>query len=391
MKPTKISIAVCEYNPFHNGHKLHLDRMRENGDVVALIMSGNFCQRGEPAILDKYTRAEHAIKNGADIVFELPAVFSVAPAEIFASGAIKLIDSLPGKKTLFFGTEGGTCQDFTTLANILLTETKAFKENLKANLQTGIPHAKARQIAYETTYPDTDFSLLSMPNAVLGLEYTKALLKAKSTTQIQTIARNSGYNDLSLSGETASALAIRNAILDGKKKKIKKFVPENVYNDLPDKICSFDDIMLFKAIESNKQQLRLITDCTEGLENRIKTFATSSKNLEDFIDKLETKRYTRARLKRIITCNTLSITRDLQEKCLKSNLYLKVLAIRADKLNLLSSFSGGKHKLITRKLDIDTLSGTQKQCFLKDVYANDIYNLVAKTKTNEYEMRIVKI
>lgn len=390
MKRLALSVAVCEYNPFHNGHKLHIDRMKQTSDAVAVIMSGNFCQRGEIACLDKYARAKHAILSGADIVFELPTVFSVAPAEIFACGAIKLLDSLPADKTLCFGTEKGDAEDFYSVAKAVLTETKEFKEELKRELSSGAPYAVARCNALKTAYPDIDFSMLETPNAVLGIEYVKAILKNRYDIQIMPILREGGYNDVSLDGNFASALAIRSAIEDGKKNKVKKFVPECVFEDLPKSLPDFSQIALFRTLEASKIDLKNVVDCTEGLENRIKALSPGCKTVKELVDKAETKRYTRARLQRIITANALNITKDFTEKCLKSNLYLKVLAVASDKTWLLSTLSGGKNKLITRKADADTLSGTQKACFLKDVYANDIYNLVTKNTTNEYEMKIVK-
>ncbi len=391
MKSLKLSVAVCEYNPFHNGHKIHIDRMRESSpDAVAVIMSGNFCQRGEPAILDKYTRARHAILNGADIVFELPAVFSVAPAEIFASGAIKLLDSLKGDKTLYFGTETGSKEDFIKVSSVLLTETAELKQALKSKLSLGLPYAAARYEAYKETYPDFDFSILTNPNGVLGIEYCKALIKSGSKTLVQPILRNTGFNDTKLDGDCCSALAIREAIADGKRKKTKNFLPSCVYGDLPERLPNFDDIMLYGVLRAEKRQLKEILDCTEGLENRLKALAPVCLDMEEFIQKLETRRYTRARLRRIVTANMLGITKEFTQKCLKSNLYLKVLAIASDKTNLLSAFSGGKNKLITRKSDADNLTGTQKLCFFKDVYANDVYNLLTKKHTNEFEMKIIK-
>ncbi len=391
MKSLRLSVAVCEYNPFHNGHKIHLDKMRENSpDAVAVIMSGNFCQRGEAAILDKYTRARHAILNGADVVFELPTVFSVAPAEIFAGGAIKLLDSLKGDKTLFFGTETGTKEDFLKISSLLLTETAELKKALKIKLSQGLPYAAARFEAYKETYPDCDFSLLTKPNGVLGIEYCKALIKNGSKTSIQPILRNTDYNGTELDGDCCSALAVRALIADGKRKKTKNYLPSCVYGDLPERLLSFDDLMLYGVLRSEKRQIRETLDCTEGLENRLKALAPVCGDMEEFIAKLETRRYTRARLRRIVTANMLGITKEFTQKCLKSNLYLKVLAIASDKMHLLSAFSGGKNKLITRKSDADNLTGTQKLCFLKDVYANDVYNLVTKKHTNEFEMKIVK-
>lgn len=390
MKPLKTAIAVCEYNPFHTGHKLHLDTMRKNADIVAVIMSGNFCQRGEVAIMDKYARARHAILNGADIVFELPTVFAISPAEVFASGAIKLIDSLPGDKTLYFGAERGTEEDFLKIANLFLYETKEFKDCLKEKLTNGLPYVVAKMEAYKQLYPHIDFSITDTPNSVLGVEYTKALIKNGSHTKIMPVNRPDNYNKTDTFNEFCSSSAIRNAIKTGELKKIKKFVSGDVYSELPKKLPYGDDLMIFKAIQSKPSDLQKIIDCTEGLENRIKAKAVNAKDLDDFINKLETKRYTRARLKRIIMANLLGVTKELVEKCLKSNLYLKVLAVAGDKVNLLSLYSGNKNKLITRKADTDNLKGTAKICFLKDVYANNVYNLITKKHTNEYEMKIVK-
>lgn len=389
-KSFKTAIAVCEYNPFHNGHKRHLDIMKASGADVAVIMSGNFCQRGEMALLDKYTRARHAVKAGADVVFELPTVFSVAPAEIFASGAVSLLDSLPGEKTLYFGTEGGTEDDFIATAKATLCESKEFKESLKLRLKEGVPYARARTMALEDVGEKADLSLLSTPNAILGIEYTKALLKANSKTRICPVLRNSDYHGTDLSGEVCSATAIRAAILDGKVKKTKGFVPGFVFEDLPRALPSCDKMMIYKALECDKKDLKAVMDCTEGLENRIKALSRSARDVNDLLDKLETKRYTRTRLARIITANMLGIRKELVLKALKSSLYLKVLAIAADKTYLLSQFSGGKHKLLTRKSDGDSLTGVAKAVFMRDVLAGDIYSLATGTKSNEFQMQIIK-
>ena len=142
----KICFAVCEYNPFHNGHLKHLTFIKETikPDCLAIIMSGNFTQRGEIAVMDKYTRATHAIKAGADIVFELPTVFATAPAEIFAKGAVKLANSFNGKNCLCFGTESAEKQKLIATASALLDESKEFKRLYREEIKTGIPSIKAK-------------------------------------------------------------------------------------------------------------------------------------------------------------------------------------------------------------------------------------------------------
>ena len=146
----KICLAVCEYNPFHNGHLKHLEVMRQEfaPDCVAIIMSGNFTQRGEIALLDKFTRAKHAVLAGADFVFELPTVFATSPAEIFAKGAVKLLKELPGEKHLCFGAESGEKENFLFGAKTLSCESKQFKKLLKSQLNEGVSLAKAKRFVY---------------------------------------------------------------------------------------------------------------------------------------------------------------------------------------------------------------------------------------------------
>ncbi len=387
----KFSLAVAEFNPFHNGHKILIDGMKREGDAVVVIMSGNFCQRGEAAVAGKYARARHAVLSGADVVLELPTVFATAPAEIFAKGAIKLLSGIRGDKTLFFGTETGEKEDFILLADKLLGESKEYKAALKKELSTGAPYALACVNALKTTEEGRglNFDVLDNPNSVLGLEYAKAIKFFGSDMDIRPIKRDNNYLSTSLVGEVCSALAIREALAGEKKKKIKGFVPKHVYADLNETTPTFDEIAIFKILENKSRKLREITDCTEGLENRIKAFAGGVRDLNELIDKLETRRYTRARLKRIIVNNMLGIERSFVDKCLKSNLYLKVLAVASDKKDVLSALSGGKNKLVTRKADFEKLTGTARSCFEKDAFCNDVYNLVSGTHSNEFEMKVV--
>ncbi len=386
----KFCLSVAEFNPLHFGHLRLFDRMNEDkNSIKAVILSGDFCQRGEMAVLDKYTRAKHAIMSEADIVFELPTCFAVAPAEIFALGAIKLLSTISGEKCLFFGTEVGEKQDFIDIASASTNESKQFKATLKEELDSGVSYAKARSNALKKTRSDLNLSLLDSPNSILGIEYQKAINYFGGGIDIQPILRENNHSNLDLNKQYPSAMAIRNALESGKKKKIKKLVPEYVYSDLPDSLHYIDDVAIFKLIENDAKYISQVADCTEGLENRIKALAMNSNNLRILVDKLETKRYTKARIQRIIINNMLGITRDFTEKCLKSKLYLKVLAVAGDKKHILSELQSDKVTLITRKLDADNLSGVAKLCFEKDAFANRIYNAVNKISNNEFEMKIV--
>lgn len=386
----KFCLAVCEYNPLHNGHLRHLEKIRRelSLDAIAVIMSGPFTQRGEIAVLDKLTRARHAVLAGADVVFELPSVFATANAELFAKGAVGLLKELPGEKTLCFGTESGSAEDYEEAARILSNESREFKKALKSQLNEGFSLAKAKLNALEKLNIEMDLELLKSPNNILGVEYARAVLEHKADISLYPILREgAGYRDEKLYSDLSSASAIRAAIGEGKKKKVKQNVPPFVYADLPEELPSADSLTFYSVIVNDKKFLRDILDCTEGLENRIKSCAKDSADLSELKDKVSSKRYTAARVNRILTASLLKIDERFIRKCLKSELYLNVLAVRSGREELLSAIRKDcKIPLITRKSDVNGLKGTALECFETDVRANDIYNLAAGVRTNEFVM-----
>ena len=354
-------------------------------------MSGNFTQRGEGAILDKFTRATHAIKAGADIVIELPTVFAISNAEIFAKGGVKLINSMPKPNGICFGTETDNLNGLIEIAKLLSSESDDFKSVLKRELDSGEPLVKARVTALlETTNNKIDKSILDTPNNILGIEYVKAILENNYDLTISHLKREGdGYNQTKLKSEYPSALAIRTAIESGNLNSVNGFLPSCVYSDLPNKLPSFDKEIIFALHKLSKAEISAIMDCSEGLENKIKSAIKNSFTLSDLIANLKSKRYTETRLKRILFSAMLGITKEFTLECLNSDLYLKVLAINKEKQKVLSDLSTSKYPLITRKSDINKLSGTALKCFEKDVESNDIYNLVTNNKTNEYDMKII--
>ena len=170
----KICGIICEYNPFHNGHLYHLQAARKTSgaDFVLCIMSGNFVQRGEAAVLNKYTRARHAVRAGADAVIELPAVFSTSPAELFAKGAIKLLTAIPNLSQLCFGCESGDSENFLEAAEALDNEPAEVSREIKALMKRGVGYAKARAEVWRTRFPD---GFLLSPNNILGIESARAV------------------------------------------------------------------------------------------------------------------------------------------------------------------------------------------------------------------------
>lgn len=383
----KIAVTICEYNPFHNGHLYALDQIKKisGADAVVCVMSGNFTERGDVAVMHKYTRARHALLAGADMVIELPTVFATAPAEIFAKGAVKIAECLQGERTLYFGVESGDKEGLMTAAKYLLNESAEFKAALKEELSAGVSFARARYNALKKINPDgIDLDYTVSPNNILALEYTKAVIERGCKTDIYPVIRTGAeYKAEKPKGIYFSATGIRQAIADGKYKKTAKYMPDYVFHDLPKTLPDADKEILYALLAAPKKDLAGIIDCSEGLENRIKAMLKDCHTRKQLIEKLATKRYTVPRLSRITLSAMLGISAKFTDKCLKSELYLKVLAIRKDRADLLRELSG-KTPFIMRKSDADALSGTAAECFEKDVFANDVYNVVTEKKTNEF-------
>ena len=209
----KICAVIAEYNPFHLGHLKQLNYIKNTlgAEKIIVVMSGNFTQRGEPAVLNKFIRAREAVLSGADLVIELPTIFATGNAEIFAKGAIKVINELGIVDSICFGVESGTREDYISLAKEMNDESKEFKQALKECLEDGVSLAKAKFTALEKLGKHYDKSLVASPNNVLGLEYTKALLSLKSDIQIYPMLREGDHNDKTRA--TAPAVPAPDAVL----------------------------------------------------------------------------------------------------------------------------------------------------------------------------------
>ena len=387
----KIGLTICEYNPFHNGHLYSLTQIKKqlNPDLTVVIMSGNFTQRGETAIMHKYARAKHAVLAGADVVFELPTVFATAPAEIFAKGAVKLLSSLKGEKTLCFGVENLDKSGLIATATALSSESEEYKSTVKNLLNEGYSLAKAKHLALEQTNGECSL-FTSSPNNILAVEYTKAIIQNGYQMDILPILRvGAGYKDTANDQEFSSAMGVRDLVSKGQTEKCKRLLPDYVYQDLPCSIPNCDENIMFSLICNDKKDLAKIIDCTEGLENRIKCALKDCFDREELIKEVSTKRYPATRISRITLSSLLGISHSLINSCLNSNLYLKVLAVNKDKVDSLSKIAG-KTPLLMRKSDCDKLRANAKKCFAVDVKANDLYNQATKTKTNEYYTQIIK-
>lgn len=305
---------ITEYNPFHLGHKYHLEKAIEdtNADGIVSVMSGNFMQRGNPAIIDKYNRAKMAVLNGVDLVLELPLVYSLSSAENFAYGGVKLLNSLNCIDNIYFGSESGKIEDLISIAQILKDEPKNYKDRLKIELDKGLPFHTARLNALNSLLLFSNISeILSSSNNILAIEYIKALLKLDSNIKPFTLKREgSNYNDISLSKTFSSATSIRETLKDNFDVNIiKNSIPTEslkVITELNEKNYNFVfEESLFPFLKykllTNAESIKSISDVSEGLDNKILKEIINCNSLKELILKSKSKRYTYTRISRILS------------------------------------------------------------------------------------------
>ena len=295
----KVLGIVGEYNPFHNGHLYHLEESKKmtSSNYTVAIISGNFTQRGSTAIIDKWSRAEMAIKNGVDLVIELPALYATSSAENFADGAIKILDSLKVVDYISFGAETSDIDILNNFADILYKEPLKYRSFLTHELKKGISFPKARENAL-LMYLNGNrkfINVLSSPNNILGIEYIKALKKHKSNIKPISIARfETGYNDVTYSGNIASATAIRNIVKNGGFEALRKLLPNSSYSVLIDNIKQghivpdlsvFEKQIIYNLRSMYPEEISELGEVSEGLEHSLKNAADSCNTLEELLGK----------------------------------------------------------------------------------------------------------
>lgn len=306
----KISGIVCEYNPFHNGHLYHIEKTRENGAThIVSVMSGNFVQRGEPAIADKFSRARAAVKGGADLVIEIPAPYVLSSAEYYARGAVFLLDALGCIDEISFGSECGDISLLKESAESADRYSDCFETRKLVKSGLSFPDALNRVI--RENCGETVADVLMNPNNILASEYIKALSSLNSPITPYTVCRkNAGHDTNAVCDEFASASCIRTMINDGQ--DISGVVPyytNDLVNGLSGNIASvsaLERVILYKLRTASLDEIKNLPDVGQGLEYRIKESA-SGNSIDEVFFKIKTKRYTMARIKRIIMCMLIGI------------------------------------------------------------------------------------
>ncbi len=357
----KTMAIICEYNPFHNGHKYQLtEHKKELGaDSVICLMSGSFVQRGAPAIYDKWTRARDAVSNGADLVIELPVVYSAQSAQRFASGAVKLLDKLGVVDYLSFGSECGDIDALKIVAGVI--NSAEFKALLEEQLKTGLSYPAARAQILLDHYPNIEKSLISSPNNILSLEYINALAELNSSIEPKTLLRNFDF---------ASASEIRDKIHNNE--NVDGLVPTEVRTTYD--IKAYDNLVLYHFRKERLEALQQICDMAEGLEHKFKKASQTSTTCEELVEAVKSKRYTRTRIDRICA-NALLGMEDWHTE-LKPQ-YARILAFNSRGQELLAKMKKvSKIPIITKVADAKPDTEEYKIMLEKDLLATDIYSIL---------------
>lgn len=391
----KVIGIIAEYNPFHKGHQFHLSRARElsGADYVIVVMSGNYVQRGTPAMFDKYTRAEAALRSGADLVLELPVSVATGSAEYFASGAVKMLADTGIVTDLCFGSECGSLMELQKLADILAEEPEEYQILLRKYLKEGMSFPAARAHAMKDYAPDLASDLLDAPNNLLGLEYLKALKRLHSTILPHTIQREgNAYHDITVTdGRSASASGIRDTLMKSQGVFTDRILlqlpfPE-LYKDYeglsPVSENSFSLPLLQKLRALQDQPLEQYFGVSVELSNRIWNRLDEFSSFSGFTDLLKTRELTRTSVSRAL----LHILLDVREY--KPASVFRVLGFRKSSGILLKELSvHGNLPVIT--------SLSQAGIPRKDLYADHLYESVRsllheRSFQNEYRRKMLVI
>lgn len=408
----KVNGIVAEYNPFHNGHAYQLQHAREatGAAYTVVVMSGNFMQRGAPALLDKFTRARMALENGADLVLELPTCYSASSAEFFARGSVALFDKLGIIDHLCFGSECGNIEVLSKIAEIFYTEPEPYAESLRCNLRKGMSFPIARTWAllqYAPSLSD-DKDVLSSPNNILGIEYLKALMSRNSRiTPFTTTRVGADYHDKRLGTNQCSALAIRQSVAAGHDLSyLAAQMPESAYELLRDFLAhrkplfadDFSAALQYKLLTEYSSGYDRYQDISSDLSDRIRNSLPSFAGYTSFCDLLKSKDMTYTRISRCLLHILLNMTKEEFENYRTQDYisYARVLGFRKNATPLLTEIK--KHSsvpLITSLADArQTLPPEALRMLDLDILRNQIYlgNLALKNQTemvNEYRTPIV--
>lgn len=390
----KAAGIIAEYNPFHRGHRYHLQQTKAaaGGEcAVVCVMSGDFVQRGEPALWDKWTRARMAVENGVDLVLELPFLFACNDAELFAYGAFGILDRLGCVTDLCFGSESGDLKELLQVGAFLAEEPEEFKMALSTALEQGISFPAAREKALRICLGEDCGQLLREPNNILAVEYIKQWKQSGSSMRLHTVRRQGqGYHERGLAHPMASASAIREKILKDKSyESIFDFLPEETVQVLKEigdtyrQINELDKLIFYKIRTTETGELSQVYSVREGLEHRLKKALIHAQTAAELVEAVKSKRYTQTRIKRVL-CHIFTglLRQDVLMAKERGLLYGRVLGFSERGAVLLRSLKKKEGGLpIITNLKKRDLEEREEGAVLKyDVLAADLYNLICRSE-----------
>lgn len=357
--------VICEFNPFHNGHKYLLGRAAAlTGEPVLAIMSGSFTQRGEAAVCSKFDRAAAALRNGADLVVELPTVYAVASAERFARGGVEIAKAF-GARFLAFGCETDDLEALVSAARAAGdSEVNAL---IAERMKSGDYYPKAAEYAVRAVCGDKAAEAVASPNNILAVEYLRAL-RDSGIAPLAIKRVGAAHDSAEERGGFMSASALREMLRAGK--SIEDYAPET-----PEEITLpslLERALLFRLRSMTAESFKALPEVGEGLENRIVSAVKSGSSVEEILSALKTKRYTHARLRRILACAALDITAELQEQ--KAS-YCRVLGFNEKGASLLKDCRFEVVTSVAKALR----GGSVNSCFIQtDILGTDLAALAYK-------------
>lgn len=415
---------IAEYNPFHNGHQYQIQKAKAlfPDKKILVIMSGDFVQRGEPAIFNKYIRAKCALYSGADIVFELPCIFATASAEHFACASVLSLAATGVVDTLCFGAENDNYSLFIQIADLLISEPYNYQNLLRKHLKEGLSYPKARAYAVAEYLQNKDCeTLLRQPNNILGMEYIKAIRKYQLNMEPCIIKRQGGgYHDLSLENPFGSATALRNLInghstrvstnikafphYNSLPAKISDYMPEDSFNLLigskyakPLFLSDFYSFLQYALWQQNSDYTKYF-EVSNEISNSLLRLSQYPSDIEELISSLSSKNYTNTRIRRALLNILLKNTKEDMAKAKAAGYisYLRILGFRSPTSYVLRKIKDyGKLPLINKVADADKiLSSESYRYFQKDIHISTLYKQVFSNKyglilPSEYEQSVI--
>lgn len=373
---------VTEFNPFHNGHKYLVDSLKtDDNTIVTAVMSGNFVQRGEPAIIDVNSRTKMALSCGVDLVLSLPLPYCISTAEKFALAGVTVLDSMNCLDSIAFGSESNDEEKIKNCAKNL--KSPDFDALVSKYIESGVSYPTAREEAVRELFGDAQAELLKNSNDILGVEYVKGLMSINSDLDVTTIKRTGAKHDSDEGTSNIRSASLIRTFIDNLD-KVKNFVPEKSFEVLENatekgKIIdykSYEMSLLFKLRTLTPEDFMKLPDVSEGLEYRIYDAVRNSNSYPELLEKIKTKRYTLSRIRRILLYAYLDITKEMLTTPVP---YIRVLGFNEKGASLLKLCKEkSKLPIITRPSDLKNLSEDAKRIYDLECKARDLYSLCLK-------------